>query len=240
MHAYRRHIRPCIHRRHGQAVTEIQMCSVCLVYENLHTVFMRQLCNCTKIGANSIIGRIIDKYRLGIRMAVNRCGNILRPHTKCNAKQIIDAGIYIDRNCTAENQGIDGASMHITRHDDLIAASYCREYHRLHRAGRAAHHEKSMCSPKCLSCKMFRIANHGDRMAEIIEHLHGVYVNIKAGISKKCCKLRISTTTLMPRDIKGNKAGTLHPLKRLLNRSTRLREVRHYFPSVRSLETSSS
>ena len=216
------------------------MRTVCLVHKYLHAVRVRQIRNRAEIGADAVIGWIVDKDRLGVRMSLNRCGDILHTHTERNAKHIVDAGIHIDRDGAAENQSVDGTPVDVPRHDDFIPAPYCREHHCLHGSRGAAHHEECVCSAKRLCSELFRIPNHRNRMAEIIEHFHGVHVDIEAGVSEECRELRIPAPALMSRHIKGNKTCTLHPLKSLLNGSTRLREIRHYFASERSLETRSS
>ena len=160
MHTDCRHVCARIHRRNGQTVTEIQMCSVCLVHKHFHAMHVCEFCNRTKIGADSIIRRIVDKDRLCIRMTRNCCGDILHAHSECNAEDIVDPGIHIDRNRTAENEGVDCAPMDIARHDDLITAPHRREHHRLYRAGCTAHHEKCVRSAKRLCCQNLRIPNH--------------------------------------------------------------------------------
>ena len=77
-------------------------------------------------------------------------------------------------------------------------------------------------------------------MTEIVEHLHGVHVDIETGGTEECCKLWVPAPALMSRHIKGNKTSALHPLKSLLDGRTRLQEVRHYFSSVSTLDTRSS
>ena len=101
MHTDRRHIRPRIHCRHGQAVAEIEMRPVRFIDEHLHPMRMGKLRNRTEIGADTIIGRIVDKYRLCIGMARNRSGDILHAHTECDAERIVDPGVDVDRNRTA-------------------------------------------------------------------------------------------------------------------------------------------
>ena len=83
-----------------------------------------EFCNRTQIGADAVIRRIVDKDRLCIRMMRDRGGDILHAHTERNAEYIINAGIHIDRNCSAENQCVDRASMDIARHDNLITAPH--------------------------------------------------------------------------------------------------------------------
>ena len=126
VHADRGHIRARIHRRRWKPITEIEVRTVCLIDQYLHPAGMRFLRNGTQIRADAVIGRIVDKYRLGVRMALHRVCDIVRAHPERNPKRILDAWIDIDRHSAAENQCIDGTSMNIARHDDLVAASYRR------------------------------------------------------------------------------------------------------------------
>ena len=77
MHTDCRHIRARIHRRHGQAIAEIEMCAVRLIRKHLHPMRVRQLRNRAQIGADTVVGRIVDKDRLCVGMTCNRRRNIL-------------------------------------------------------------------------------------------------------------------------------------------------------------------
>ena len=179
VHTDCRHICTRIHRGDRKAVTEVQMCAVRFIHEHLHAVGMCELRNRAKVGADSIIRRIVDKDRLCIRMTRNCCGDILYTHPECNAESVVDPGIYIDWNCTAENERVDRAPMNIARHDNLVAAPHCREHHCLYRARRPTHHEECVCGAECLRCKTLRISNHGNGMTEVVEHLHRVDIDIQ-------------------------------------------------------------
>ena len=80
MHADGCHICACIHRCNGQTITEIEMCSMCLVHEYLHAVGVCEFCNRTQIGADAVIRRIVDKDSLSVRMTRDRGGDILHAH----------------------------------------------------------------------------------------------------------------------------------------------------------------
>ena len=54
-------------------------------------------------------------------------------------------------------------------------------------------------------------------MTEIVQHLHGVHIDIQAGGAEECHKLRIPPAALMPRHVKRNQARALHTLKSLLD-----------------------
>lgn len=54
-------------------------------------------------------------------------------------------------------------------------------------------------------------------MTEVIKGLHGVDVNADALLAEQSDKLRISSATLMSRDIKGNDALFAESFKRLVN-----------------------
>ena len=77
-------------------------------------------------------------------------------------------------------------------------------------------------------------------MAEIVEHLHRVYIDIKTGSPEERSQLRIAPAAFVPRHIERNEACPLHPHKCLLNGRIRLGEIGHYFSSDRRRETRSS
>ncbi|MPM21768.1 hypothetical protein SDC9_68213 [bioreactor metagenome] len=58
-----------------------------------------------------------------------------------------------------------------------------------------------MRGPKRVRRELFRFADNGNRMAEIIERLHGVDVDADALFAQQLNKLRIAAPALMPRHV---------------------------------------
>ena len=97
-----------------------------------------------------------------------------------------------------------------------------------------------MGGTECFCCQTLCITDYRDWMAEIVEHLHRIYIDIKTRSPEELSQLRIAAATFVPRHIERNEASPLHPHKRLLNGRIRLGEIGHYFSSDRRRETRSS
>ena len=73
-----------------------------------------------KIAANTIISRVIHQNCNSTGMIRNGFRHMLPPHPQGNAQILIHIGVYVYRNRTAQNQGIDNTLMYIAGKDDLI------------------------------------------------------------------------------------------------------------------------
>ena len=101
MHTYCRHIGTCVHTCKRHSVGKIEMCAVCLVGKQIHSVFVGKVGNTLYIRAYAVIGGIIHKYRLGVGIFLYRLFYVLVSHTKRNTKFLIHTGVYVYRYCTA-------------------------------------------------------------------------------------------------------------------------------------------
>lgn len=76
--------------------------------------------NGPQVTADAIVGRIIYQYSDGIGMFRNSPCHLLALHAQRNPQPRIDFRIDINRNGTAEYQGIDDTFMDIAWQDNLI------------------------------------------------------------------------------------------------------------------------
>ena len=86
-----------------------------------HSRIMRHLYDRAKIAADTVISRIIYQYGNSIRMLIYRLLYIVTAHAESDTEPVINIRININRYCTAKDQGIDNASVHISRQYDLIS-----------------------------------------------------------------------------------------------------------------------
>ena len=68
VHRDRGHIRAGSHAAEGQPGSKIQVGAVRLVHQGQHMVFVRQLDQAAQVGADAVIGGVIDKdrHRVGV------------------------------------------------------------------------------------------------------------------------------------------------------------------------------
>ena len=93
-----------------------------------------------------------------------------------DAELLMGTRIDIDRNSAAEDHRIDDTSVDISRNDDLFASGRDGKYHRLNRRSRTAYHKESGSCSECLRREFLGFLDDGDRVAEIVQGLHGIDV----------------------------------------------------------------
>ena len=150
---------------------------MCLICQNFHALLMRHLNNRPQIRAYTVIGRIIDKYRHGVRIFFDRPFHISTFHPQRYSQPLVHIRIYIDGLCSAEHHGVDCTAVHISRQYDLVAFLAAREDHSLNCRRRSSHHQECMFSTKCVSRQLLRLFDHGYRVAQIVQGLHGIHVD---------------------------------------------------------------
>lgn len=113
-------IRSRRHGRYRQPSSEIEMRSVRLICQTEHPGIMRHFYDGPQIAADSIIGRIVDLYRYRLRMLCDCLCHLLSLHSQRNSQPLVHLRIYIDRNRSAQYQGIQHTAVDITWQDDLV------------------------------------------------------------------------------------------------------------------------
>ena len=173
-----------------------------LICQHLHSSCMSLLYDSPQIRTDSIIGRVIYKNCHRIRILIHSLLHLTDFHAKGNAQLRIHLRVYINRNCTAQYQGIDGTFMYISRQNDLIPCLTAGKHHSLNGGSGSANHKKCMFRAKCLRGKLLRFLDHRNRMTEIVKGLHGIDIQTHTFFSQQLYQLRISPSSLMSRHIK--------------------------------------
>ena len=224
VHGCRRHIRTCRHRGDRQVVPKIKVRAVRLIREAQHPVLMCNPDDGAQVGADAVVGRIVDQNRFGIRMQRNRPLHVRNAHTERNAQPLITGGINVNRNRTAQHHGSHDTAVHIARQDNFLAPLDRGQHHGLHCRGSSAHHEKGVRRAECLRRQLFRIPDDGHRMAQIVQRLHGIDIHAHAFFSQKSGQLGIAAPALVSGHIERNNPLFFKSFQRLINRRLLLRK----------------
>ena len=217
MHGYCRHIGAGRHGGNRHILPEIEMGSVGLVRKTQHSGGVGHLHNLPEIAADSVVGGVIDQNGNGVRMLFYGLLHLFPAHSQGNSQPALHLRVYVYRYGAAENQGIDDTPMNISRQNDLIPPLAAGKHHALHGTGGAAHHQERVGRAEGVRCQVLRLPDHRDRMAQVIQGLHAVYIHANASLSQKCGELRIAPPVLMSRHIKGNHPHLAEPLQCLIN-----------------------
>ena len=198
------------------------MGAVSLVRQTEHTCIVSHTHNGPKIAAYAVVCGIIHKNRYCLRMLRNRLCYLLPFHPKGDSKALIHLRIHINRHSTAENQGIKHAAVYISGKNDFVSPLTDRQHHALYRTGSPSHHQKSMGSPKGIRSQFFRLTDHRDGMAQVIQRFHAVYIHSHALLPQKCGQLWISPSSFVSRHIKRNHPHLAESFQRFVDRRTAL------------------
>ena len=74
-----------------------------------------------------------------------------------------------------------------------------------------------MSRAECLCRQLLRLSDHRDRVAEIVQRLHGIHVDPHTFFSQKFHQFRISFSVLMSRNIKGHDPLLPETFQRLID-----------------------
>ena len=157
-------------------------------------------------------------FDLVMHVADNDVAFKYRIHAQGNTQLAVHIRINIYGNSAIQNQRINYTFMHIAGQNNLFPGLSGGKHHALHGGSSSSHHEKGMCRTKGLCRQLLRIPNNRYRMAQIIQGLHGVYVQVYTFFSKKLPQLGIAAATLVTRHIKGYHALFTKGLQGLVNR----------------------
>ena len=227
-----RHIRTGSHSVEGQILPEVKMGAVGLVHQHLHAVLVGQLHNLPQIGADAVIGGIVDQDRLGVRMLGNGTAHILQCHAQGNSQPLVDARVDINRHSAAYHQCIDGTAVHVPGHNDLLPRLAHGHDHSLDGGGSAVDDEEGMLCTEGLRCQLFSVLYHRNRVTEIVQRLHGIHVHRHTVCTQKITQLLVAPSALVTGHIQPHHIILLMPAQRLINRGIRLR-ICHRLPLPR-------
>ena len=112
--------------------------------------------------------------------------------------------------------------MDIAGQNDLIAALAGGQHHALHRAGRAADHQKGIRRTEGLGGQLLGLPDDRYRVAEVIQRLHAVDIHPNTLLTKEGGQLGVTAATLVPGNIKGDNAHFSERFQCLVDRRTAL------------------
>ena len=181
---------------------EIEVRAVRLVRQHEHPRRVRKLHDLDEVGADAVVGGVVDENRLSIGMLRNRLLNVRDLHAERDAEAFIAAWVHVNRDGTVHDERVDGAPVDVARQDDLLAAPARGPDHGLHRRGGAVHHEERVVRAERLRRELLRILDHRNRMSKVVEGLHGIDVERHAELAEIVGELRVHPATLMPRNVK--------------------------------------
>ena len=104
--------------------------------------------------------------------------------------------------------------MDVPGQDDFLPPLGHGENHGLHRGGGAAHHQKGVGRAKGLGGQLLGLPDDGDRVAEVVQGLHGVDVHGDALFPQQLGQLRVAPAPLMAGAVKGPPPALLTFLQR--------------------------
>ena len=217
VHGHRGHIRAGSHGGHGQLVAEIEVGAVGLVGQAEHAVVVGHFGDGLDVRADAVIGGVVHQHGLGVGMFFNGVLHVLPAHTQGDAQPVVAGGVHIDGHRAAEHHGTHDAAVDVPGQDDFLPPLGHGENHGLHRGGGAAHHQKGVGCAKGLGGQLLGLPDDGDRVAEVVQGLHGVDVHGDALFPQQLGQLRVAPAPLMAGDVKGHHPAFFKFLKRLIN-----------------------
>ena len=225
VHGHGGHVGPCVHRGDRHARAEVEVGSVGLVGQTEHPRVVGHLRDGLQIGADAVVGGVVHQDGDGVRMLADGPLHLLAPHAQGDAEPVVHLGVDVDRHRAAEDQGVDDRAVDVAGQDDLIAALAGGKHHRLHGRGRAADHQKGVGRAEGVGSQVLGVPDHGDRVAEVVQRLHGVDVDRDAFFSEEGGHLRIAPAALVPGDVKGDDAHVAEPFQSLVDGRSGLVEI---------------
>ena len=239
MHGDGRHVRACRHGGDGQtAAAEVEVGAVGLVGEAEHPGVVGHLDDGTQIRADAVIGGVVHQHGHGVGVLLDGFCHLLPLHAQRDAEALVHFGIDIDRHCAAEHQCVQHAAVDVAGENDLVAPLADGQHHALHRAGGAAHHQKSVCCAESVGGQLLGLPDDRYRVAEIVQRFHAVDVHAHALLAQKGRQLRVAPAALVARHIEGDHPHLSELLQSLVDRCAALVQpepctvLTHVFSSV--------
>ena len=118
-------------------------------------------------------------------MLLNSGLHVRDRHTERNAQPVVHLRVDINRNRTGKHERVDDAAVHVARQDDLVAAFDNGQNHRLYAARRAAHHQEGVRRTERIGGQLLGLTDNAGRVAQIVERLHRVDVNLQALLTEE-------------------------------------------------------
>ena len=206
---------------------KIEVGTVGLVGQAEHAVGVSQLHNGLQVGADAVVSGVVYQHRLGVRVGQNGPLHLADLHAQGDAQAVVTLRVDIDGDRAAQHHGAHDAAVHVPGQDNLLSALDRREYHALHGAGGAAHHQEGMGRAECVRRQLLRVPDNRDRVAQVVQRLHRVDVHAHAGLAQQLGQLRVASAPLVAGNIKRNHTHAAEALQRLIDWRAGLVQNRH-------------
>ena len=204
VHGNRRHIGPGFHGGHGQLIAEVKVGAVGLVGQAEHPVFVGHLGNGLDIRADAVIGGVVHQHRLGVGVLFDGRLHVLPAHPRGIPSRSSQAGSTYTGTAPHSTMAPMTLRVDVPGQDDLLPPLGHGQNHGLHRRGGAPHHQKGVGGPKGLGGQLLGLPDDGNRVAQVVQGLHGVDVHP----THFCPKSWVSSGLPRPRLWPGTSKGT--------------------------------
>ena len=198
------------------------MRAVRLVRQHLHARGVAQPDDLLEVRADTVIGRVVDQDRFGGGVLLDRVLHVRNRHTQRDTQPVVHLRIDVNRDRAGEHERVYDRTVHVAGQDDLIPAFDDRQHHRLYARGRAADHEEGVRRAESLGGELLRLADDADRVAQVVQRLHGVDVHGHALFAEEFGQFGVAAPALVSGDIKRDDTHIFKVFERLFDRRTGL------------------
>ena len=181
---------------------------------------MGKLGDTANIRTDTVVSRIVYQYSFCVRIGKNGTFHRFHRHAQRNSQILVFVRIHINGNSPVDNQCVDRTAVHIAGHDQLFTGFADRHNHSLRSTGSTVDDKKGIGSPERFRGKLLCIAEHGNRMTEIVQIFHRIHVNLYASLSEKIRQFMVAPSALVSGNVK-----PYHTVHQMLFQSVHQRSV---------------
>ena len=174
------------------------------VHEYQHIVFVRKFYDRAQVAADPVVGRVVDENRLCVGRAFDGAFQLGQAHAEGDSEFCVAFGVDVDGDGAAEHQRAHHTAVDVAGKNDLLPRLHGGHHHALHGGSGASHHKKGVVRAEGVGRKVFRIADDGNGVAEVVQRLHGIYVHAHALFAEKVYKFGVAAPALVPGDVEGD------------------------------------
>ena len=188
-----------------------------LIHQAQHAVAVRQLYNAFEVGADAVVGGVVDQDGLGVGILQDGLFHFGKLHPQRDAQTLVAFGVDIDRHRAAQHHRAHHAAVDVAGQDDFLPALCHRQHHRLHSGGGAAHHQKGVRRTEGVGGQLLGFPDDRDRVAQIVQRLHRVDVHAHALFAQQRHQLGVAAAALVAGDVKRDDPHLSEVFQRLID-----------------------
>ena len=178
------------------------MGAVRLVDEHQHAVGVRQPDDRAQVGADAVVGRVVDQHRLGVGIGLDRRLQVGERHPERNAQIGVHLRVDVDGNRAVDDERVDRRAVDVARQNDLLTGLDGGEDHSLDGGGRAVDDEERIVRLERLGRQALRILDDRHGMRQIVQRLHRVHVQRHQLGAEVVVQCRVHPAALVPGHVK--------------------------------------